>query len=40
MALYLVGLNIDSQTAHYRTERGTLAKAMRGVYVDATDDVD
>lgn len=40
MALYLVGLNIDSQTAHYRAERGTLAKAMRGVYVDATDDVD
>ena len=40
MALYLVGLNIDSQSAHYRTEREKLVKAMRGVYVDASDDAD
>lgn len=40
MALYLIGLNLDSPTAHYRAERGYLVQLLRGIYVDATDDVD
>jgi serine/threonine-protein kinase HipA len=40
MALYLIGLNLDSPTAHYRVERGFLIQLLRGIYADATDDVD
>jgi hypothetical protein len=40
MALYLIGLNLDSPTAHYRVERGFLIQLLRGIYVDAADDVD
>ncbi|MGQ0665036.1 MAG: type II toxin-antitoxin system HipA family toxin [Pseudomonadota bacterium] len=40
MPLYLVGLNIDSPTAHYRVEREYLVQLMRGIYVAAADDAD
>lgn len=36
--LYLVGLNIDRQSAHARAQAGELANIARGVYVDARDD--
>lgn len=40
MPLFLVGENIDKTRSHYRAETGKLIKLMRGVYVDAADDVD
>ncbi len=40
MSLYLIGLNLDSPTAHYRVERGYLIQLLRGIYVDATDHID
>lgn len=40
MALYLIGLNLDSPTAHYRVERGFLNELLRGIYIDAVDNAD
>ena len=40
MPLYLVGENIDKSRSHYQAETGKLVQLMRGIYVDASDDVD
>lgn len=40
MALYLVGESIDKTRSHYLAETGKLVQLMRGIYVDATDDID
>jgi serine/threonine-protein kinase HipA len=40
MALHLVGKTIDKVQSHYRAETGKLVQLMRGIYVDAGDDVD
>lgn len=40
MALHLVGENIDKARSHYQSETGKLVQLMRGIYVDADDDVD
>ncbi len=39
MALHLVGETIDKDRSHYGAETGKLVKLMRGVYVDADDDI-
>lgn len=40
MALYLVGENVDAQTAFRRGRDGDLVQVIRGVYVDAKADAD
>jgi serine/threonine-protein kinase HipA len=40
MALHLVGETIDKTRGHYRAETGKLVQLMRGIYVDAGDDID
>lgn len=40
MPLHLVGETIDKTRSHYLAETGRLVQLMRGVYVDAGDDVD
>ena len=40
MPIHLVGETIDKTRSHYRAETGKLVQLMRGVYVDATDDID
>jgi serine/threonine-protein kinase HipA len=40
MALHLVGENLDKARSHYRAETGKLVQLMRGIYVDAGDDID
>ncbi|MGE3871323.1 MAG: type II toxin-antitoxin system HipA family toxin [Parvibaculaceae bacterium] len=40
MSLYLVGENLDKTRSHYLAERGRLVQLMRGVYVDAGDDIE
>ena len=40
MAIFLVGENIDKTRSHYRAETGKLVQLMRGIYVDAGDDID
>jgi serine/threonine-protein kinase HipA len=40
MPLYLVGENIDKDRAHYLTETGRGVQLMRGIYVDAEDDIE
>ncbi|HEY5082231.1 MAG TPA: HipA domain-containing protein [Bauldia sp.] len=40
MALFLVGENIDKNRGHYQAETGKLVQLMRGIYIDATDDID
>jgi len=40
LTLYLVGENIDKDRAHYLTETGRGIQLMRGIYVDADDDVE
>lgn len=40
MALFLVGENINKARGHYLAESGKLLQLMRGIYVDADDDVD
>lgn len=40
MALFLVGENIDKTRSHYQAETGKLVQLMRGVYVEAGDDID
>lgn len=38
--LYLVGENLDKTRAHYQAETGKIVQLMRGIYVDANDDID
>lgn len=40
MPLHLVGETIDKSRSHYLAETGKLVQLMRGVYVDAGDDVE
>jgi serine/threonine-protein kinase HipA len=40
MALHLVGENLDKTRSHYLAETGKLIQLMRGIYVDADDDID
>jgi len=40
MALHLVGENLDKTRSHYLAETGKLVQLMRGIYVDADDDID
>jgi len=40
MALHLVGETLDKARSHYRAETGKLVNLMRGIYVDAGDDID
>ena len=40
MALHLVGETLDKTRSHYRAETGKLVQLMRGIYIDATDDID
>ena len=40
MAIHLVGESLDKARGHYRAETGKLVQLVRGVYVDAGDDVD
>ncbi|MDR9764212.1 type II toxin-antitoxin system HipA family toxin [Rhizobium redzepovicii] len=40
MPLYLVGENIDKTRGHRQAEAGKLVQLMRGIYVDAGDDID
>ena len=40
MAIHLVGETIDKTRSHYRAETGKLVQLMRGIYVDADDDVE
>jgi serine/threonine-protein kinase HipA len=40
MTLYLVGETLDKTRSHYLAETGKVVQLMRGIYVDATDDID
>lgn len=40
MGLHLVGETIDKTKSHYLGETGKLVQLMRGIYVDASDDID
>ncbi len=40
MTLHLVGETLDRVRSHYLTETGKLVQLMRGIYVDADDDID
>jgi len=40
MPLHLVGENIDKTRGHRQAEAGRLVQLMRGIYVDADDDID
>jgi serine/threonine-protein kinase HipA len=40
VALHLVGENLDRTRSHYLAETGKLIQLMRGIYVDADDDID
>jgi serine/threonine-protein kinase HipA len=40
MALHLVGETLDKTRSHYLAERGELVQLMRGIYVDAQDDIE
>ena len=40
MAVFLVGETIDKTRSHYQAETGKLVQLMRGIYVDAGDDID
>lgn len=40
MSLHLVGETLDAKRAHLRTQAGKLLQLVRGVYVDAADDVE
>ncbi len=40
MPLHLVGETIDKTRSHYLAETGRLVQLMRGIYVDAQDDID
>jgi serine/threonine-protein kinase HipA len=40
MPLHLVGETLDKTRSHYMAETGKLVQVMRGIYVDADDDID
>ncbi len=40
LPLHLVGETIDKTRSHYLAETGKLVKLMRGIYVDANDEID
>src|SRR4051812_2965695 len=40
MAIYLVAETIDKTRSHYRAGTGKLVQLMRGIYVDADDDIE
>lgn len=40
MGLHLVGETIDKTKSHYLAQTGKLVQLMRGIYVDAADDID
>ncbi len=40
MALYLIGENLDKTRGHYLAGTGKLVQLLRGIYVDAADDID
>ncbi|MGB5086656.1 MAG: HipA domain-containing protein [Methylocystis silviterrae] len=40
MTLHLVGETLDKTRSHYLAETGKLVQLMRGIYVDADDDID
>jgi len=40
MPLHLIGENIDKMRGHHQTEAGKLVHLVRGIYVDANDDID
>jgi serine/threonine-protein kinase HipA len=40
MALHLVGDTLDRARSHYLSQTGKLVQLMRGIYVDADDDID
>jgi serine/threonine-protein kinase HipA len=40
MPLHLVGETIDKARSHYQAGTGKLVQLMRGIYVDAADDID
>jgi serine/threonine-protein kinase HipA len=40
MPLHLVGETIDKTRSHYQAETGKLVQLMRGIYVDADDDIE
>src|SRR5271156_118131 len=40
MPLHLVGENLDKARSHYQAGTGKLVQLVRGVYVDAGDDID
>ena len=40
MTLHLVGETIDKTRSHYQAETGKLVQLMRGIYVDAGDDIE
>jgi len=40
MPLHLVGEHLNKAHSHYRAETGALIQLMRGIYVDAGDDID
>ncbi|TIV09984.1 MAG: type II toxin-antitoxin system HipA family toxin, partial [Mesorhizobium sp.] len=40
MALHLVGENLDKTRSHYQAETGKLVQLMRGIYVDAGEDIE
>ncbi|MDO8273519.1 MAG: HipA domain-containing protein [Gammaproteobacteria bacterium] len=40
MTLHLVGETLDKTRSHYLAETGKLVQLMRGIYVDAGDDID
>lgn len=37
--LYLIGENLDSDSAYYRTGTGRMVQLMRGIYADADEDI-
>lgn len=40
MALHLVGENLDKTRSHYHAGTGKLVQLVRGIYIDAGDDID
>lgn len=40
MGIHLVGETIDKARSHYLAETGKLVQLMRGIYVDAAEDID
>ncbi len=40
MTLHLVGETLDKTRSHYLAETGRIVQLMRGIYVDAGDDID